>query len=313
MAKFMKFIEKTAKSIDVAVTEALMELRTTSENVDIVILEKGSKGFFGIGAKPFKVRVTLKEIEKLTEVNNKAAESVTTVQQNFTETKDIPAKDTETDNKIVEVENIETKDTETESVIVESENIETKDIDNNIVESENIDTAEHYMPPVDIAENIKVDIDTELKAKEFLSKIVNEMNMNCKIDSRIIDNKVIVNITGAKLGALIGKRGETLESLQYLTQIVINKSNTKYYKVALDVENYRAKRDETLVRLAHKLSEKAIKNNRAVFLEPMNPYDRRIVHSALQDNEFVITQSEGKEPARRVVIKLKEDLRKEES
>ncbi len=309
----MKFIEKTAKSIDVAVTEALMELRTTSENVDIVILEKGSKGFFGIGAKPFKVRVTLKEIEKLTEVNNKAAESVTTVQQNFTETKDIPAKDTETDNKIVEVENIETKDTETESVIVESENIETKDIDNNIVESENIDTAEHYMPPVDIAENIKVDIDTELKAKEFLSKIVNEMNMNCKIDSRIIDNKVIVNITGAKLGALIGKRGETLESLQYLTQIVINKSNTKYYKVALDVENYRAKRDETLVRLAHKLSEKAIKNNRAVFLEPMNPYDRRIVHSALQDNEFVITQSEGKEPARRVVIKLKEDLRKEES
>ena len=111
-------------------------------------------------------------------------------------------------------------------------------------------------------------------------------------------------MTGDTLGILIGRRGETLDALQYLTSLKINRGQDNYTRITLDTENYRAKREDTLVRLANRMANRAVKSGRKVVLEPMNPYERRIIHSALQANKNVETHSEGEEPNRRVVITL---------
>lgn len=141
------------------------------------------------------------------------------------------------------------------------------------------------------------------RAKAFLTKLLKEMNVECDINAQVInDNRINISLQGKNMGIIIGKRGETLDAIQYITNIVANKERTEYIKIMLDTENYRARREETLRKLAFKLSKKAQQTRRPVILEPMNPYDRRIIHSALQDNKYVKTHSEGKEPFRKVVI-----------
>ena len=138
--------------------------------------------------------------------------------------------------------------------------------------------------------------------KEFLSKVFEAMNMKVDIAVETVDNEMNIDLSGDDMGVLIGKRGQTLDSLQYLTSIVINKGRKEYIRVKLDTEYYRSRRSETLENLAKNLAYKAKRTKNPVSLEPMNPYERRIIHSALQNDEYVTTHSEGEDPFRKVII-----------
>lgn len=143
-------------------------------------------------------------------------------------------------------------------------------------------------------------------AKTFLINVLSSMNIKSDIDIKEENDIIKINLKGPNMGLVIGYRGETLDSLQYLVSLVINKNHENpYKKVVLDAENYRHKREETLIKLAQKTAYKVKKSGRPYKLEPMNPYERRIIHSALQNDKYVTTHSEGEEPFRRVVVTLK--------
>lgn len=142
-------------------------------------------------------------------------------------------------------------------------------------------------------------------ASDFLYTIFNNMGVEADITVNEDEESIVVDINGDDIGIIIGRRGETMDSLQYLTSLVINKGYEDYKRVILNVENYRQKREETLVKLANRLAEKVVKYKKPVTLEPMNPYERRIIHSTLQGHKFVETYSTGEEPKRKVVITLK--------
>ncbi len=144
------------------------------------------------------------------------------------------------------------------------------------------------------------------KAKAFLAELTTLMGVNVEIAvGTDTEGNVFVQMTGDTLGILIGRRGETLDAIQYLTSLRVNHGQESYTRVTIDTENYRAKREDTLIRLANRMANRAVKTGRKVSLEPMNPYERRIIHSALQANEAVDTHSEGEEPNRHVVITLR--------
>ena len=138
--------------------------------------------------------------------------------------------------------------------------------------------------------------------KEFLGKVFEAMNMNVNIAVDTVENEMNIELSGDDMGVLIGKRGQTLDSLQYLTSIVVNKGRKEYIRVKVDTENYRSRRRETLENLAKNLAYKAKRTKNPVSLEPMNPYERRIIHSALQNDKYVTTHSEGEDPFRKVII-----------
>ncbi len=138
--------------------------------------------------------------------------------------------------------------------------------------------------------------------KEFLNKVFAAMNMDVKVSVEMKENEMNIDLSGEDMGVLIGKRGQTLDSLQYLTSIVVNKGQKEYIRVKVDTENYRSRRKETLENLAKNLAYKAKRTKNPVSLEPMNPYERRIIHSALQNDKYVTTHSEGEDPYRKVII-----------
>ena len=159
--------------------------------------------------------------------------------------------------------------------------------------------------PAVIKARVKATVDG--KAVDFLKEVFAAMNMAVVIDAKFdeTENTLDVELSGDEMGVLIGKRGQTLDSLQYLANRVANKHQDGYVRVKLDTENYRARREETLKHLAKNIAHKVKRNRRPVALEPMNPYERRIIHSALQSDPYVTTHSEGEEPYRKVVITLK--------
>ena len=260
----MRSVEKVGKTVNDAITEALIELGASTEEVDIEIISKGSKGFIGFGAKDAKVRVTLKapvEVEPQVEEIPEVKEDVKVTSLNKVTEEVVPPSPNEMNNE-------EKKDSEDAVVVTKDEITHVQQL-----------------------------------AEEFLYKLLKEMNIEAVVKSEIVNNnRLSINLEGKNMGVIIGKRGETLDAIQYITNIVANKGRTEYVKIMLDTENYRARREETLKRLAYKLSRKAQQSKRPIVLEPMNPYDRRIIHSALQDSKIVKTHSEGKEPFRRVVI-----------
>jgi spoIIIJ-associated protein len=154
---------------------------------------------------------------------------------------------------------------------------------------------------------VTVKHDYAFEANTFLKNILNAMDIKAEIHIDDTEDGIKITLRGPNMGILIGHRGETLDSLQYLVSLVINKdcSGSQYKRVVLDTENYRQKREETLKRLAQRLAQNAKATNKSIVLEPMNPYERRIIHAALQDNPYVKTRSEGEEPFRKVVIELK--------
>lgn len=206
----MDFIEVSAKTVDDAITEACQKFSVTSDKLEYEVVEEGSSGFLGIGAKNAVIRAKVKS--------------------------------------------------------------SVKDI-----------------------------------AKEFLDSVFEAMDLtvivNIKYDE--IDNTMDIDLSGDEMGVLIGKRGQTLDSLQYLTSLVVNKDVENYIRVKVDTENYRKRRKDTLENLAKNIAFKVKRTKRPVSLEPMNPYERRIIHSALQGDRYVTTHSEGDEPFRRVVVTLK--------
>ena len=206
----MEFIEVSAKTVDDAITEASIKLGTTSDKIEVEVIEKGSTGFLGIKSKPAIIKARKKN---------------------------------------------------------------------------------------DTVDNIR----------EFLENVFSAMNMEVTIDiKKAEDDKVYeVELSGKEMGLLIGKRGQTLDSLQYLTNLAVNKHSDGYIKVKLDTEDYRQRRKDTLENLAKNIAYKVKRTKRSVSLEPMNPYERRIIHSALQNDKYVTTHSEGEEPFRRVVVTLK--------
>ncbi len=147
--------------------------------------------------------------------------------------------------------------------------------------------------------------DVEKIVKDFLAKVFDAMNLTVKINVTVNDESVDIDLVGDDMGVLIGKRGQTLDSLQYLVSLVVNKKSDKYLRVKLDTENYRERRKETLENLAKNIAFKVKRTKRPVSLEPMNPYERRVIHSALQNDRYVTTKSEGEEPYRHVVVMLK--------
>ena len=144
-------------------------------------------------------------------------------------------------------------------------------------------------------------------AEKFLTDIFEAMKMEVEIDIRNNEEEraLEINLNGPEMGILIGKRGQTLDSIQYLVALVVNKDKENYIKIKLDSENYRERRKQTLINLAKNVSYKVKRTKRPITLEPMNPYERRVIHAALQDDKYVTTHSEGEDPYRRVVISLK--------
>ncbi len=212
-----EYIEVSAKTVDDAVTKALIQLGTTSDKLDYVVVEKGSTGILGIfNSKPAVIK------------------------------------------------------------------------------------ARKVMTVTDIAE-------------EFLSHVFETMNMQVSISSTMDEEEKCLNIdlSGEDMGVLIGKRGQTLDSLQYLVSLIVNKESEEYLRVKLDTENYRERRKATLENLAKNIASKVKRTKRPVALEPMNPYERRIIHSALQGDRYVTTKSDGEEPYRHVIVFLKRDSRRD--
>ena len=204
-----KVIETAGKTVDDAIEAALKQLGAEMDDVEVTVLEEGSKGLFGIGSRQARVQVRLKP-----------------------------------------------------------------------------DPAEEGVC--------------------FLESVFEKMNVDVDIEKYEDEESVLFKISGKDSGIIIGRRGETLDALQYLTSLVVNKSSKKYMRVTIDIENYREKREETLARLARRLADKVVKYRRNISLEPMNPYERRIIHSTLQNNEYVETYSVGEDPNRKVVITLKQ-------
>lgn len=205
-----EYIQISAKTVDEAVTKALIELGITSDKLEYEIVEKGSAGFLGIGSKPAIIQARKR---------------------------------------------------------------------------------------LDVIE----------EGREFLEKVFQNMQMDVTIDMEFDkEEKVVtINLSGAEMGVLIGKRGQTLDSLQHLVSLVMNKNSEEYLRVKLDTENYRERRKTTLEHLAKNIAYKVKRTKRSMALEPMNPYERRIIHSALQNDNYVFTKSEGEEPFRHVVVMLK--------
>ncbi len=242
----MEYKEFSAKTVDDAITAACQDFFVTSDKLDYEVLEEGSSGFLGIGAKPALIKARVKEDKEIVK-----------------ETVKEPVKE------VLKEEKTFVKETAKVS---------------------NVDARE-----------------VEEAAKKFLGEVFDAMEMEVIVDAKYDDAEkaLDVDMRGEEIGILIGKRGQTLDSLQYLVSLVVNRGRADYIRVKLDTENYRQRRKETLENLAKNIAYKVKRTKRPVSLEPMNPYERRIIHSALQNDRYVTTHSEGEEPFRRVVVSLK--------
>ncbi len=252
----------TDKTVENAVNKAVKQLGVSNKDeLNIVVLENGSKGFFGFGSKDAKIEASVKEKE-------------------------------------IEIDltfNIKLDDDK-------NENINTKENQNNDHQkvNENIETYEHDN------ENTDSTFNPQQLAKDFLQKTLNAMDIKAEYDIKKIDKNIEITIKSDKDNVLIGKRGKTLESLEFLTNLAVNKGESKYVNIYIDVAEYKNKRKETLEQLANNLSKKVYKTKRRHRLEPMSRFERKIIHNTLQDSKYVKTYSEGVDPNRYIVIDIKQ-------
>ena len=270
----MEEITVSAKTLDDAITEALIQLGVTSDKLDYDVIEKGSSGFLGIGAKQAVIKARRKVEEE--PVKEEVREKIK--KETKKETKKEFKKENKKDNR---------KDFKKEPKAKEEPK------------------AEPRKEPKKEAELAKVEDATIKACEEFLHNVLDTMGMKVDITSEVDEEGALsINMDGENMGILIGKRGQTLDSLQYLTNRVANKTQEGYVRVKLDTEDYRRRRKETLENLAKNIAHKVKRTKKTISLEPMNPYERRIIHSALQSDRNVKTHSEGEEPYRRVVVTL---------
>lgn len=277
--------EYTAKSVEEALEKALNEMMLTREDIHYEIVQQPTKGFLGFGQKDAVVRVSKKDAAE-TKVEAVEVKAVKTEEKAEVKA-EIPVQEP---TPVVEVV---VNDTEEQEAEVSFEEAFDADIDE---ETEESDVAVAKADKKELYEA------AEAKGRAFLAKIFDEMKLDVVIDVKENGGYLVFDLQGENLGILIGRRGDTLDSLQFLLNLVINDKNNAKVKGIIDIENYRAKREETLIGLGHKLAAKARKTGQKVVLEPMNPQERRIIHMALQNDKRVTTYSEGEEPYRKVVI-----------
>ena len=305
------YIQFSAKTKSEAITKACIELGVSSDQLEIQVISEGSNGFFGIGSKPAVIKV--RKIEPVSE-EEEMKEIVETVKldsfkeeapvQEEKKTEDIkPVKKEIKEPKAVSEKPRQPKPVK-ERDVKEKQPREFREPKEKQVREKTAKPAK----PVEILTDPEEIKEVENRAKVFLRDVFASMNLGeVEITSEYntTDGSLEVDFEGEDMGILIGKRGQTLDSLQYLTSLVVNKGKSNYIRVKLDTEDYRKRRKETLENLARGIAYKVRKTRKPVILEPMNPYERRIIHSALQGNKFVETVSEGEEPYRHVVVKLK--------
>lgn len=276
-------IRVSAKTVEDAITEASIQLGITSDKLEYEVIEKGSAGFLGIGMKQAVIEARRKVEEK---------QETEIVEEVKKEIQQVAAEEVKAEEKIVE---------EVKSEIEHDE--KPKQTTEKVEKKEEIKNDAPVKREVELAE---VTDETKEAVSTFLKDTLKAMGMEVEIALDIDeDGSLSINMSGPNMGILIGKRGQTLDSLQYLANRVANKHQSGYVRVKLDTENYRARREETLKHLAKNIAHKVKRNRRPVALEPMNPYERRIIHSALQNDPYVTTHSEGEEPYRKVVVTLK--------
>ena len=315
----MKSIEASGKTVKDAIRNGLAELGCDSDDVEIQVVEMGSPGMFGMFGKPAKVRLTVKaddpaldiempvltldagntrkqkqkKAEKPAPKAEKPAEPAEAAEEEAAQADEAPKAEKKSRNrrrrrggsKSAEAgEAAETREGEEQSIATPAPIIE----------------HEPFVPTPEEEQS-----EDAKRAKAFLAGLTERMGVPVEIALQESEEQLRMQMTGEGMSLLIGRRGETLDALQYLTSLNINRGREDYLRVSIDTENYRAKREEALRKLAVRMAGRAKKSGRRVALEPMNPYERRILHSALQNDPDVTTHSEGEEPYRRVIITLK--------
>ncbi len=276
----MKMIEISAKTMEDAVTQGLEKLGVSFSDVVIDILDEGSKGFLGLfGAKPVTVRLTVRQEE------SNILGDVGLGKQSK------PPKSVRRETSATQAPRTKMAKPQPKTVAPKAKPARTS----------NRPAQKSSQPKV--SNTVPATQETADAACAFLQELTNKMGVTVQVTAKIDEEgNLRVSMDGDTSGVLIGRRGETLDALQYLTSLVVNRHLDSYVRITLDTENYRARREEALTRLANRMASRAIKTGRKVVMEPMNPYERRILHSALQKNEGVTTHSEGEEPNRHVVI-----------
>lgn len=296
----MAFVEKTGKTVEEAVAAALKELNVTADDVVVEVLQEAKSGFLGFFGKDAKVRVTVKETEAVAAVADAPVKTVNEAVENAV---DAVKEAAEVAVEAVSAKAVEVKDSAIDSAVSALESLKEEPK----VEKEAPKAKENGERPVREPRKYVVNDEAVLVAKEFLQRVFKAMKIEVAMEKFINknDGSVTFKLHGADMGILIGKHGQTLDSLQYLTNLVANKNSSDRVRVIIDVEDYRDRRIETLNRLASRLADKVKRTGERVALEPMNPHERKIIHMALQGDRRVTTLSEGDEPYRHVVIELK--------
>lgn len=281
----MEFIEISAKTVDDAITKACIEMETSSDNLEIQVVREGTSGFLGFGSKPAIIKVRRKEApeEEIIPKVEKPKPEIKKEEVKKEEKKPVKRPERKQDRKP------ERRQERKKPAAAERHPVPEKK-EYIILDR----TQEEIAAMKEAADTFLKDVFKAMELPVTITLEYNEETGNLDID-----------FSGDDMGMLIGKRGQTLDSLQYLTSLVVNKGQEHYIRVKLDTENYRSRRKDTLENLARNIAYKVRKTRKPVSLEPMNPYERRIIHSALQGNRYVETYSEGNEPYRHVVVTLK--------
>ena len=293
----------SARNYDEALTKALIELGTTSDNVDVEIIERGTNGFLGVfGAKPWTLKVTVKK-------------SANTEKKNSSEKKYEKQKEQKSP---IEKKEVEKKVTVEEKVETVSKEVIVEEKDTSLNHEETVDEYTQFYgeeEPSSTSRRVLTNDELEQirdRADVFLKDFFTAMNLpaHAVYNFSFKTNELSIVIESEEdLGVLIGKRGQTLDSLQYILSLVVNKSSESYIRIKLDTENYRKKRKDKLEMLAKNIAAKVKKTGRFTELEPMNAYERRIIHAALQGDNMVSTKSVGEEPFRHITVYPKKNFK----
>lgn len=322
----MEYIRVSAKTVDDAIIEASIQLETSSDNIEYEVLETGSKGFLGIGSKPAVIRARRKmpsqeeiledDIREIVKADISLTKPAKEPIKEKKEKKEKRPAATKQENEKAASPAAAVKKGKAPEPVPAAKQESGKAAAKQGAGKPQVSAAaskqesrqEESAPAKPAAAKAPINQEAAASAaKEFLEKLLNAMNLkNVEIKTSFDEEETLnIDLQGDDMGILIGKRGQTLDSVQYLTSLVVNKGQAGYVRVKVDTEDYRRRRKETLENLARNIALKVRRTKKTVFLEPMNPYERRIIHSALQNNPYVSTHSEGEEPYRKVVVTLK--------
>ncbi len=315
----METIRVSAKTLDEAITKACIELGVASSSLEYDIVETGSHGIFGIGAKPYVISAKVKDDVELVNLDSfSIKDALRDIEEDLKENaseeslkkEDIPRRKKSKEGRKNEVKGRRHEDRSDRTVyskpeIKEKVVKEYRSPEKDVEAKEECHVAPFIKEEKSAHDNASAhDTSNKQKAVSFLESIFKgmDLNVNIKAEEDTKNHELSIELSGSDMGVLIGKRGQTLDALQYLTGQVVNKHSDVYIRVKIDTEDYRKRRKETLEKLAKNIAHKVRRTERPVALEPMNPYERRIIHSSLQGEKDILTRSEGEEPYRHVVV-----------